>query len=72
MKYNCKRCKGHGEFRAGAATGNNAARYATLKKQINQSRILTLDRLPMPNNLCMPCMEELIAWLKNANPVRTV
>jgi hypothetical protein len=62
MRYRCLRCDDRKELRKGRTTGNNAARYFRLEKQLEQSKIVHLHKRFGLRNLCLKCLAELVAW----------
>ena len=64
MKFNCIRCGSHGEYHLGPKTGGSTAEYLGLRNEINQSGIISLS-LHRSNELCIPCMKELLLWIEN-------
>lgn len=62
--YKCRRCGKRKELRRGTRTGNNAFKYKGLEVEISASSMLMIVG-SRTRPLCLPCLEELAAWLKD-------
>jgi hypothetical protein len=64
-------CSRHGywrEYHEGPVTGGTMGKHRTLRNQINDSGVLTLNDgggKKRGKELCNECMEEFLRWLKN-------
>ncbi len=67
MTFNCLRCGKDGEYHKGKITGGTTGKFYALKQKVNNSKVVTLNRLP-GNQLCIECLEELLAWLTDKKP----
>jgi hypothetical protein len=64
LYYRCRRCGKRKELRKGKRTGNNALKYKGLEGEVNASSVLKIVG-SRTRPLCLPCLEELAAWLKD-------
>jgi hypothetical protein len=62
MILTCAKCKATPEYHRGPVTGGSTERYLRLKREINESGILSL---PRNRKLCIACMKELLLWMKD-------
>jgi hypothetical protein len=62
MICRCSKCKETHEYHQGKVTGGTTGKYLWLKKEINESGILSLHG---HRRLCIECMKELLLWMKD-------
>jgi hypothetical protein len=61
MVLRCSKCKATHEYHKGPVTGGSTGKYLRLKREINESGILSPGR----RKLCIDCMKELLLWMKD-------
>jgi len=62
MLITCSKCKNRFEYHTGPVTGGSTGKYLRLKKEINESGILSLHG---HRKLCIVCMKEMLLWMKD-------